>query len=251
MADNFPDQKHLFSFYSPGLIQSSWALGAVLWIEQEDLIHRLIKVVKVNPEDRFVIFDKNKNINVVVLQVLKKSIQVKLLSVEENRLFSSKIRFLIPLLKKEALEQSIYSLCELGVNDIQLVITQKSRQSLLSPAKEIERLRGIVIAAAEQSKNYSLSVVYEPQKLSEAVMELPSESRKIVFDVDGKSVLDLLLNQDSSLKNWILIVGPEGGLTRDEMILLGQKDFTSCALTQTTLRAVQAVSTGAALFRLS
>ncbi|MCX5923290.1 MAG: RsmE family RNA methyltransferase [Candidatus Dependentiae bacterium] len=242
-------QKHIFSFFCPSIIQSSWSSGSIIWLQDEDLVHRLIKVVKVEKDDEFVLFDKERNVFIKVLSVLKKEIQAQVLSLQDNVLLQPKITFLLPLLKKEALEQAVYSLTEIGVSEIRLVVTAKSRQSLMSP-KEYQRLCGIVVAAAEQSKNYNFSELFEPETLSNTVIDKLLPSCKIVFDAAGESFFeikkDITRNQSVTL-----FVGPEGGLLEKELSFLSSEKFQKCALTQTTLRAVQAVAVSAALFRLS
>ncbi len=254
MTHKQQSQKHLFSFYSPGLIQVSWSSGSVVWLDHQDLVHRLIKVVKVEKDDQLIVFDKQYHVLIQILSVLKKEIQARVLSVQVNVSLLPKITFLLPLLKKEALEQAIYSLCETGVSEIRLVATEKSRQALLPPAKELERLRNIVVAAAEQSKNYSFPELVEPKKLLDVAADLSaapccSSLSKIVFDVSGVSFFDI--RQKQTQQEVVLLVGPEGGLTADELIFLKDHNFQTCALTQTTLRAIQAVAVSAALFRLS
>jgi 16S rRNA (uracil1498-N3)-methyltransferase len=249
MLNKDQGQKHIFSFFCPSIIQSSWSSGSIIWLQDEDLVHRLIKVVKVEKDDEFVLFDKERNVFIRVLSVLKKEIQALVLSLEQNAVLQPKITFLLPLLKKDALEQAVYSLTEIGVSEIRLVVTAKSRQSLMSQ-KEYQRLCGIVVAAAEQSKNYNFSELFEPEIISNMVYDQLLPSVKIVFDASGDSFFeirkDVPFNQSVTL-----FVGPEGGLLEKELSLLISEKFKKCALTQTTLRAVQAVAVSAGLFRLS
>jgi len=242
-------QKHIFSFYCPRSIQVSWFAGSTIWLQDQDLIHRLIKVIKIQKDDEFVLFDKKQHVGLHVLAVLKKEIQVCIVSIQSNVVLQPKITYLLPLLKKDALEQAVYSLAEIGVSEICLVITAKSRQSLMSE-KELQRLCSIIIAAAEQSKNYVFPELLEPQELSEAVSGLSLSASKIVFDASGESFFDVRTKL-KDLPEVALLVGPEGGLMQEELSLLENQNFQMCELTQTTLRAVQAVAVSAALFRLS
>jgi 16S rRNA (uracil1498-N3)-methyltransferase len=279
-------QTHLFSLYVPNLKLDSWTKNQIVDLFDTDLIHRLSKVLRFEIGDQVVLFDKNISVSVVIQEISKKNIKIKVQTIQLHESLKPHITFLLPLLKKEALEQAVYSLCELGVNKIQLVVTQKSRQSLLHD-KEFARLQGIVIAAAEQSKNYSLSELVLPKKLSEIILKnisvIPGCEQElrpfnIVFDPAGKSFFDLrekmklkfnlfsclpgevltkpgsspALNGDpEQLKSSLhLLVGPEGGLTDQELLLVQKSGFVSCVLTSTILTAVQAVALGAGLFRL-
>ncbi|HSW75515.1 MAG TPA: RsmE family RNA methyltransferase, partial [Candidatus Saccharimonadales bacterium] len=182
-----------------------------------------------------------------ILETTKKDIKIRVESLHSNHVMQPHLIFLLPLLKKEALEEAVYSLCEIGVNEIQLVATAKSKALSAVTSKELDRLRAIIIAAAEQSKNYTLSTLLEPKKLQDVISSFSQASQKIVFDVSGKSFFQI---HKTTEKNIILSVGPEGGFTNEELTFLQSHGFESCALTHTTLRAVQAVAISSGLFRL-
>ncbi|MCX5924240.1 MAG: RsmE family RNA methyltransferase [Candidatus Dependentiae bacterium] len=241
--------RHIFSFYSPEVISTVWVEGATISVRNDELVHRLAKVVKVQEGDICVLFDRYVHATVTIIQVTKKDIKILVDELRNNVTIQPKISFLLPLLKKEALEEAVYSLCETGVSEIQLVAIQKSRTSSAVTPKELDRLRGILIAAAEQSKNYSFPVLQDPKNIQDAVGSIPSGVDKIVFDVSGKSFFDIY--KKTAGKSVVLSVGPEGGLTGEELDFLRNHGFESCALTKTTLRAVQAVAVSSALFRLA
>jgi 16S rRNA (uracil1498-N3)-methyltransferase len=244
------DQTHLFSLFVPSLKLNSWTFDQLVILSDADLIHRLSKVLRFSVGDQLVFFDTEFFCNVVIQEISKKNITIQVQTIQKHEPLSPQITFFLPLLKKEALEQAVYSLCELGINKIQLVITQKSRQSLLHD-KEFIRLQNIVIAAAEQSKNYSVAQLVAPKKLSELIQDLSSNSFNILFDPQGASFFDLRepmkLKKDKAI---CLLVGPEGGLTQQELLFVQKSEFVLCALTPTILTAVQAVALGAGLIRL-
>ncbi len=241
---------HIFSLFTPNLSLNSWLIEQVIIVTDVDLIHRLVSVLRFVSGDHVVFFNQQCVVHVLIQEVSKKNIKVCVQNIQKHHQLLPQVTFLLPLLKKEALEQAVYSLCELGVNKIQLVVTQKSRQSLLHE-KEFLRLQNIVIAAAEQSKNYSFSQLLRPQKLSES-FNACVQHFNVVFDPAGASFFDLREKffQSSSTLSFSLLVGPEGGLTEQELELVKKNEFVSCALTPTILTAVQAVALGAGLFRL-
>lgn len=238
---------HLFSLFAPGIFTSTWTVGSVVKLQNSDLLHRMIKVLRLDSGDRVVLFDQKQYVHVVIENVSKKDLTVFVEACAYITPLTPSVVFLLPLLKKDALEQAVYSLCEIGVTMIQLVVTQKSRQSLMSE-KEFARLRSIVVAAAEQSKHYSMPELCAPKLLSDVILNVSKDFDKIVFDQSGQSFFKL--REHFSNQGSCLLVGPEGGLTDSEFIFLDQYQFNRCLLTSTTLRAVQAVAVGAAIFRL-
>lgn len=241
------NQEHLFSLYAPNVIDASWVSGAKAVLKSQDLIHRMTKVLRFDIEQQCVLFDQYQHAMVVIQNISKKEIIVDVIGLYQQKPIDPHITFLLPLLKKEALEQAVYSLCELGINQIQLVVVQKSRHQLMGE-KEFQRLQNIVIAAAEQSKQYAMLQLLRPKPLAEVVTVHSKGSVAIVFDPAGKSFFTL--REKIASNPTVLLVGPEAGLTDQELQLLEKNMFLSCALTSTTLRAVQAVALGAGLVRL-
>jgi 16S rRNA (uracil1498-N3)-methyltransferase len=238
--------KHIFSIYIPNFFNENYKIGIEKKVIDDDVVHRLIKVLRIEIGQQIIFFDQEYHGIIEILDISKKFFSIKVLSFEKNMSQLTEIKFLLPLLKKEALEEAVYSLAEIGVSEIQLVVTQKSRQKLLHE-KEFQRLESIIIAAAEQSKNYIFPKLYAPVNLFD--LKLSSDFSKIVFDPQGKSFFDFRSNL---LQEKIcLLVGPEGGLTQEELQNLEKKSFQGCRLTPTILRAVQAVAVGAGLFKIS
>ena len=155
----------------------------------------------------------------------------------------------MPLLKREALEQAVYSLVELGVNDVQFVVTDKSQKELRPAARK--RLERIMIAAAEQSKNFSLPRIHDPLGFQDFMKTLQTQTaHKILFDSDGQPLWNVAsIVRDADLADVVCMVGPEGALTEEEMHLAQTAGFILCCLTPTVLRSVQACSVGVGAIR--
>ena len=237
--------KHIFAIYTPNLWKAEHTVQRSLIITDPEIVHRLVKVLRIEAGQRFIFFDDMQHGEVEITTISKKDFSVKIISLENNIAQALKIRFLLPLLKKEALEEAVYSLAEIGVFDIQLVVTQKSRQRLLHE-KEFQRLEAIVVSAAEQSKNYIFPKIYLPVLLSE--IEYNDNDQKFVFDPEGVSVFELK-STITEKQPVVLTVGPEAGFIQEELQKLGADGFKKCRLTPTILRAVQAVAIGVGLFR--
>lgn len=242
------NQAHLFSIFIPDFFSTDDHVGAAKECLQQDAVHRIVKVLRYDVGDNIIIFDQSYHGLMKITQISKKSLTLSLVDFEKNIAAGNHVAFLLPLLKKEALEEAVYALAEIGATEIHLVTTQKSRQKLLHE-KEFERLQAIVVAAAEQSKNYQFPVLYKPKPLFEVVTGsgLP-EYDKVLFDGAGDSFFQV--RAKITCNKACLLVGPEGGLTGDEVEQLVQQNFLMCGLTSTTLRAVQAVPIAMALFRL-
>jgi 16S rRNA (uracil1498-N3)-methyltransferase len=240
MQNNHNDH-HEFAFYYPPLILdlAQEAHATTYHLTDKTLCHRISGILRLQEGESFIVFDAQKHVQCTIIR-LNKSIDVQCTTLHINIPIKQAITFLLPLLKREAFEEAIYSLTELGVNTIQPIITHKAQRNW-GGSKEHERLERIIQAAAEQSKHFALPELRQPiafAQLSELLKQNPCKT--LFFDPEGTSLQETLtsINPGAELA---LMVGPEGDLTIEEKKLLQECNVQFCALTPTILRAQQAV----------
>ena len=245
-----PAEKHQFALYASTITSLVSALthGQSFTITDSDLIHRMITILRLTVGESLVLFDQKTQAKVTITNTVKnKSVQVTLDGKQSNHSYQPQLTFLLPLLKKEALETALYSLTEVGVNQIQLLTTQKSQQKWTP--KEHERAHKIIIAAAEQSKNFAFPALLAPISIAQLPASKDHE-HKLFFDPAGKTLASCLQNiQELKSGNIILAIGPEGDLTVEEKEKMKAAGFIFCSLTPTILRACQAAALSAGVIR--
>ncbi|MGB5695744.1 MAG: RsmE family RNA methyltransferase, partial [Polyangiales bacterium] len=109
----------------------------------------------------------------------------------------------------------------------------------------LQRLRAHAIEAAEQCDRLTVPIVSEPSVLSDLVADWPNDRRLLVMDCsgDGRPLLDVLSATGALVAEGRqlapgLLVGPEGGFTRAELVdLAGLPFVTAVALSPRILRA--------------
>jgi 16S rRNA (uracil1498-N3)-methyltransferase len=242
---------HEFAFFYPETthIGTLTKVGALCTIDDRVLCHRVMHVLRLLPGATFILFDAHKHMACTLQSVSERRLQATVNSYECNVCYAPHITFLLPLLKREAFEESLYALTELGVNTIQFVMTKKSQRSW-GDQKELERAERIIQAAAEQSKNFALPKVNVPVSLEEAVGALPADATKIFFDPEGCRIGNVVSSVQTSINTrLVLCVGPEGDLTAEEKSYLDEHGFIFCQLTPTILRAQQAVTVSVGMLR--
>lgn len=242
------DREHEFALYFHTLSQAVSDQADLLRIQDVPLMHRIIHVLRLEKEDTLVLFDENIHVRATILSVEKKAILCALQVAAQNVVVAPHITVWLPLLKREAFEETIYALVELGVNEIQLMHTIKEQRHWTGQ-KEMQRIRNIMVAAAEQSKNFAMAVVRDPRSISELVA-LKRDAHGIFFDVDGQALFEAA----SELKRahngrYIITVGPEGDLLDAEKFQLQKASFAFVCLTPTVLRAQQAIAVGVGAVR--
>jgi 16S rRNA (uracil1498-N3)-methyltransferase len=115
--------------------------------------------------------------------------------------------------------------------------------------RELARLQKIIIAAAEQSKNFSFPTIKEPISLDD-ISESDDTVYRVFADPKGKSLLEVMNDISTAcIKKIHVLVGPEGDLTEEEKKQAQKSSFVFCRLTPTILKSSQAMSILAAACR--
>jgi 16S rRNA (uracil1498-N3)-methyltransferase len=256
-------EKHLFALFYKNL--SSYVSGHIsggngfsIEFRDEDLWHRLTKVLRIRAGQEIVFFDEHINTPVVILEqtfTKKNSIFINVGTIQKNQPLKPNITLMPCILKKDAFEDIIYASAQMGANKIIPILSDKVQREW-GEKKERERLFNIMVAACEQSKNFFLPEICEPVKIQDICKQFvlrssdSQTSLKIYFDPSGANFVDLLEKIKSASVNGAneleisLFFGPEGGLTEQEEKFLLDSGFETYALTPTILRAREAVIVG-------
>ena len=145
--------------------------------------------------------------------------------------------------KGDKLEWIIQKGTELGACDFIPFISARSvvKWDEKKAAKKIERWQKIAKEAAEQSHRTSLPTVKVPLNIKLLVKESTSYDYKLIaFEEEAKigekSVLSQTLFQMKAGQSLMIVFGPEGGLTDQEVSFLKENGFQSCGLGPRILR---------------
>jgi RsmE family RNA methyltransferase len=242
--------KHEFALYYPQLSDHSLTSGTIA-LTHKELVHRITTILRLQSEETVILFDKNQYAQVQLQVMSRTRIDGIILAVHKNKSAAPAITALIPLLKKDSLETLAYNLVELGVTSYQIISSQKTQRSWQGTKEQI-RLDNIMIAAAEQSKNFFIpQSCGQPKALQDALEDIRTSNvpyTKIFFDVDGDRMQELFVRIHNP-HHFVVTVGPEGDFTTDEKLLLKQHNFMTCRLTPTVLRSWQAATLGIGVIR--
>lgn len=134
--------------------------------------------------------------------------------------------------KGEKMDFIIQKATELGVNKIIPLITERSQ---VRHTAKIERWRKIALSAAEQSCRGKAPEINEPVSLEGF---LKGRHTGIIFyeEETGKHLKQTLKNV-RDFKEITLLVGPEGGFSKEEVTAAVEKGFLEASLGPRILRA--------------
>jgi 16S rRNA (uracil1498-N3)-methyltransferase len=235
------EEKHIFSLYTHRLpAQDSLSAGNSILISDIDIWHRTFNVLHLEEGDQIIVFDGLNSVQVSVTMSRKKGIFSGIIQeVLPVVALLPKIHLYQGLLRREAFDEVAYFAAQMGVTTFTPVLCKKVQRGW-GGAKEIDRLRKVMIAACEQSKQFILPCINDPVDIS----SLRKESGAAFFCEDtGDPFFEFLQNMHKIKPTEISIaVGPEGGFTLSEQDMLKSRGFSSYALTPSILRSQEAVA---------
>jgi 16S rRNA (uracil1498-N3)-methyltransferase len=136
---------------------------------------------------------------------------------------------------------------EIGINEIiPLLCSRNEKQKFRA-----ERLKSILVSAMLQSQQVWLPVLHEPiaYELLFRQQEVAAASQKFIahcIESEKRNLYDLV---NESLPSQIILIGPEGDFTSEEIDIAVQNHFIPVALGDTRLRAETAGIVAVTLLR--
>ena len=235
--------EHEFALYVPLL--STLYKNAEVILSDKDLVHRIGRVLRLKQKDSIVLFDKNKHGVGFIKTIERAVVVIEIEKLEVNQAIEPSIVVQVGLLKREALEHVVETLTVFGVDEIQLFMSEKIGRKW-GGQKEFDRLERLMIAAAEQSKQFVFPVLKGPVPLLDLLIS--SSGYKVFCDPQGTSFFDFVAEKREYAMT--ILIGPEGDLSDKEKMAVCKNNYTTCALTKTILRSELAATLAVGVIRV-
>lgn len=224
--------------YQPG----DYKVGEVVQLSPEAGQHVGV-VLRMQPGDRIDLFPGNSQVFSTVIDCIhKKNVQVLVESVQtQNRESPLRIHLAQGISKGERMEIVVQKAVELGVAAITPIITARCALKRDDDwfAKKTRQWQAIAIAACEQCGRNQVPTVHLPISLT-AFLQQPLSTDRYVLHPGGDLSWRSIQPQSGELT---LLIGPEGGLSPDEMAALQQASFAALTLGPRVLRTETAAIT--------
>ncbi|MDO4550614.1 MAG: RsmE family RNA methyltransferase [Planctomycetia bacterium] len=221
-------------------------MGEVI-LEGEEA-HHLIRVMRIKPGERLVLFDgTGAEYDVEVMSVRKKDLSVKILARRfQNRELAVPLTLAVALPKGERQRWLIEKITELGVSV--LVPLQAERSVVRVGDTSLERLQRMVIEASKQCGRNTLMEISSPMTTREIFCENfhPEWIRMIAHPggASAETVFSWAYRQNTPL---LMALGPEGGFTDQEISEAEKMNWRQISLGPTILRTETAAVKMAAI----
>lgn len=200
-------------------------------------------VLRMQPADELTLFcGDNREFSARVASVHKKKVIVMITAVKDANRESNRLIHLAQAISKgDRMEWVIQKAVELGVTSITPLFTAHCVVKLDAErlAKKQAQWQAIAIAACEQSGRNQLPIVHPACSLNEYLQACDATTKLVLHPLAAKSWRDYLF----ATGDIALLIGPEGGLSDDEIDVAQAHHFQSLCLGPRILRTETAAIT--------
>ena len=206
--------------------------GKILIKDKSDCNH-IQNVYRLNAGNELRIIDGEYEYLTEIIQISKKEVFVKILEKKEDSYsLNVNIDVAMGILKNDKMNLAIQKLTEIGVNRI---IPLKTERVVVKINEKKEKWDVVVREALKQCRGIKFTEITPVKKLAEIDY---SKYDKIIFAYENsgesKSLSEIIEKGD---KDILYIIGPEGGITQEEVDFLKNNKAMEISLGKRILRA--------------
>jgi 16S rRNA (uracil1498-N3)-methyltransferase len=208
----------------------------------------LVRVLRVEPGQVYELSD-NHDLYLAKVELARKSL-VSFRVIEKLDFVAPvpQITLLAALIKFDRFEWLIEKATELGVSAIQPFEAARTDPGLAQAAqKRFARWQKIALAASQQSRRVHLPRIEPPFRLAKSLQVNANVRLLLDEDPAAPSILGCLPAERTPADHVALLIGPEGGWTKEERDYAAGEGWVSCSLGATILRAETAAIAGLAV----
>ena len=206
--------------------------GKILIKEKSDCNH-IQNVYRLNVGDKLRIVDGEYEYFTQIIEISKKEVAVKILEKNEDSYsLNINIDVAMGILKNDKMNLAIQKLTEIGVKSI---IPLKTERVVVRINEKKEKWDTVARETLKQCRGVKFTEILPVKKLAEIDYE---KYDKIIFAYENsnesKSLSEIIKQKD---KNILYIIGPEGGITQEEVDFLKNNKAIEISLGKRILRA--------------
>ncbi|RZQ55292.1 16S rRNA (uracil(1498)-N(3))-methyltransferase [Pseudidiomarina tainanensis] len=225
-----------------------WVVGAQIELEA-DAANHVGRVLRMSAGQQLELFNGDgSNYAATITEATKRAVQVKIDAVTTNVSESAvHIHLAQGISRGDRMDFVLQKSVELGVAEITPLFTERCGVKLSGERllKKQQQWQKIVIAACEQSGRSRVPMVHTPVSFSQWLQQLPSGLR-LTLDPYAQKPLRDLAEQPQQLT---LFIGPEGGLSEQEVVSASEHGFLPVRLGPRILRTETAALTALSIIQ--
>jgi len=211
-------------------------VGASYSFNSEDANHA-IKVLRIEVGEIFRVSDGNGSwANVQVTEVTKRSLETTVLEVGRQEPLEIKFTVVQALPKSDRAKEAVELLTEAGADVIVPWLANRS----ISRTEVISKFATTAREASKQSRRLFIPQLHETVKERGVVELIISADLALVFHESAQEKLSEIITPQIKAKNVVVVIGPEGGITDEELATFAAAGAHVAGLGRPILRSAHA-----------
>ena len=206
-------------------------------LEGDEFFH-CTKVLRNRENDNIFLTDGRGNLfESKILKIKKNHCEIKKLKKIKTIKKNNTNHVVFSIIKSQnRLEWMIEKLTEIGIDEITFISTKNSERSNIN----YNRIDEKIISALKQCKSLFKPKINELISLNEFLKNDYKTSNKYVADLSSK----IEMKKNNNDKNSLIVVGPEGDFSKEELEILNKKGYQKISLGNQVLRSETAALVG-------
>lgn len=209
--------------------------SGVTTVLPEQASHHLSKVLRMHVGRELIVFNgEGGEYNAVITDITKKHVAVDVNEFsDDDRESPLQLHLAIGVSRGERFEWVLQKATELGVTDITPLITERTEVKMNGDRgdKQYERWHNIIISACEQCQRNRLPNLHAPTSLQHLCETTDADLKYVLHHRDSQT-----LPTNATPQSVLLLIGPEGGLSEQEIALARSHHFSPLTLGPRVLR---------------
>jgi len=211
-------------------------VGASYSFNSEDANHA-IKVLRIEVGEIFRVSDGNGGwANVQVTEVTKRSLETTVLEVGRQEPLEIRFTVVQALPKSDRAKEAVELLTEAGADVIVPWLANRS----ISRTEVISKFATTAREASKQSRRLFIPQLNETVKERGVVELIKGADLALVFHESAQVKLSEIITPQTKAKNVVIVIGPEGGITEEELATFAAAGAHVAGLGRPILRSAHA-----------
>ena len=211
-------------------------VGASYSFNSEDANHA-IKVLRIEVGEIFRVSDGNGGwANVQVNEVTKRSLETTVLEVGRQEPLEIKFTVVQALPKSDRAKEAVELLTEAGADVIVPWLANRS----ISRTEVISKFATTAREASKQSRRLFIPQLHETVKEKGVIELIKGADLALVFHESAQVKLSEIITPQTKAKNVVVVIGPEGGITDEELAAFAAAGAHVAGLGRPILRSAHA-----------
>ena len=198
----------------------------------EETSRHIVQVLRMHENENLLITNgKGQLLTVRLIKANKKNAEVAIIKKSARPKLIPEISIAISLIKNASrFEWFLEKATEIGIAEIFPLICDRTEKQRFKH----DRMKNIIVSAMLQSQQAWLPVLHEPVKFTDFIKNSSYQNKYIAHCMD--EVRQPLSHQSIPKQNKLILIGPEGDFTKDEITAALENNYTPVSLGETRLR---------------